>query len=404
VGKQRVLFFLITLFVVAVLAVFVSVYARGYRFSLDELKFLPNGLFVIKSVPDGAQLVINGNLISATNTTLDLKPGTYDVTVRKDNFIDWKKRLVIDKEVVTEVTVHLFRSTPSLSSVTFSGSLNPVPSYDLSKIAFIVPSDPNSGIADKEGLWVIEAVNLPIGFAQDPKRITDGNLLEADLIWSPDGREILFETSTGSYLIDTGTFTPQSQRVNIRQSRSEILAKWEQVRLKEHNSQLRKLPEELSEILSSRSSSFLFSPDEDMVLYTASASAVVPKGLKNELPGASTQKEDRELKEGSIYVYDIEEDRNFLIDSTPSDLVLGGEVIDNPKRRLSWFATSRHLVLAEKDKVTIMDYDATNRQVVYSGSYVTPHAFPTLSIDRLLILTNLGANSSLPNLYSLSLK
>jgi len=404
VGKQRVLFFLITLFVVAVLAVFVSVYARGYRFSLDELKFLPNGLFVIKSVPDGAQLVINGNLISATNTTLDLKPGTYDVTVRKDNFIDWKKRLVIDKEVVTEVTVHLFRSTPSLSSVTFSGSLNPVPSYDLSKIAFIVPSDPNSGIADKEGLWVIEAVNLPIGFAQDPKRITDGNLLEADLIWSPDGREILFETSTGSYLIDTGTFTPQSQRVNIRQSRSEILAKWEQVRLKEHNSQLRKLPEELSEILSSRTSSFLFSPDEDMVLYTASASAVVPKGLKNELPGASTQKEDRELKEGSIYVYDIEEDRNFLIDSTPSDLVLGGEVIDNPKRRLSWFATSRHLVLAEKDKVTIMDYDATNRQVVYSGSYVTPHAFPTLSIDRLLILTNLGANSSLPNLYSLSLK
>ena len=403
-GKQRVLFFLITLFVVAVLAVFVSVYARGYRFSLDELKFLPNGLFVIKSVPDGAQLVINGNLISATNTTLDLKPGTYDVTVRKDNFIDWKKRLVIDKEVVTEVTVHLFRSTPSLSSVTFSGSLNPVPSYDLSKIAFIVPSDPNSGIADKEGLWVIEAVNLPIGFAQDPKRITDGNLLEADLIWSPDGREILFETSTGSYLIDTGTFTPQTQRVNIRQSRSEILTKWKEERLKEHNSQLRKLPEELSEILSSRTSSFLFSPDEDMVLYTASASAVVPKGLKNELPGASTQKEDRELKEGSIYVYDIEEDRNFLIDSTPSDLVLGGEVIDNPKRRLSWFATSRHLVLAEKDKVTIMDYDATNRQVVYSGSYVTPHAFPTLSIDRLLILTNLGANSSLPNLYSLSLK
>ena len=403
-GKQRVLFFLITLFVVAVLAVFVSVYARGYRFSLDELKFLPNGLFVIKSVPDGAQLVINGNLISATNTTLDLKPGTYDVTVRKDNFIDWKKRLVIDKEVVTEVTVHLFRSTPSLSSVTFSGSLNTVPSYDLSKIAFIVPSDPNSGLKDKEGLWVIEAVNLPIGFAQDPKRITDGNLLDAALIWSPDGREILLETATGSFLIDTGTFTPQTQRVNIRQSRSEILTKWKEERLKEHNSQLRKLPEELSEILSSRTSSFLFSPDEDMVLYTASSSAVVPTGLKNELPGASTQKQDRELKEGSIYVYDIEEDRNFLIDSVSSDLVLGGEVIDNPKRRLSWFATSRHLVLAEKDKVTIMDYDGTNRQVVYSGSFVTPHAFPTLSTDRLLILTNLGANSSLSNLYSLSLK
>lgn len=403
-GKQRVLFFLITLFIVATLAVFVSVYARGYRFSLDEMKFLPNGLFVIKSVPDGAQLVINGELISATNTTLALSPGTYDVVIRKDGYIDWKKRLIIDKEVVTEVTVHLFRSTPSLSSVTFSGSINPVPSYDLSKIAFIVPSEPNSGIEDKEGLWVIEAVNLPIGFAQDPKRITDGNLIGSDFIWSPDGREILLETLTGSFLVDAGIFTPQSQMVNVGQRRLEILSSWTKERLKERDSQLRKLPEVLSEIINSRSSTFVFSPDEDMVLYTASSSATIPKGLNNELPGASTQKEDREIKEGSTYVYDIEEDRNFLIDSTSSDLVLGGENADDPKKRLSWFATSRHLVYAEADKVMIMDYDGTNRQVVYSGSYVNPHAFPTLSTDRLLILTNLGANNSLPNLYSLSLK
>jgi hypothetical protein len=51
-----------------------------------------------------------------------------------------------------------------------------------------------------------------------------------------------------------------------------------------------------------------------------------------------------------------------------------------------------------------MDYDGTNRQEVYSGSYIAPHAFPTVNKERLLILTNLGADSVLPNLYSLSLK
>ena len=402
--RLRVILFIATLVLIAILGTIVSLYARGYRFSWEELKFRPNGLFAIKSVPDSAQIFINGVLVSATNTTLALQPGTYDVSVRKDGFMDWNKRLVIDKEVVTEVTVHLFRSTLSLSSVTFTGSINPIPSYDMSKIVFVVPSEVNSNGSDKGGLWVIEAVNLPIGFAQDPKRITDGNLKGATYIWSPDGREILLDTGDGSYLIDAGTFTPQSQRVNVRQTKNEILMEWDTVMEKKLNSQLKKLPDEMNKILTDSTNSFVFSPDEDMVLYTASSSAIIPTELKKQLPGASTQREGRELKKNHTYVYDIEEDRNFLIDEDDSDLVLGGETKVNPKRRLSWFATSRHLVSADIDKVEIMDYDGTNRQTVYSGSYIIPNAFPTLSIDRLLILTNLGANSSLPNFYSLSLK
>ena len=402
--RLRVIIFVATAIVIAILGSFASLYARGYRFSFDELKFRPNGLFAVKSVPDGAQIFLNGELVSATNSTLALKPGTYDVSIRKEGFIDWNKRLVIDKEIVTETTVHLFRSTLILSSVTFSGSINPVPSYDMSKIAFLVLPETNSNGDNKEGLWVIEAVNLPIGFASDPKRITDGDLQKSSYLWSPDGREILLDTATGSYLLDTGTFTPQSQRVNVRQTRAEIIAEWDNDRKKQQNAQLRKLPDEMNKILFDGTSSFVFSPDEDMVLYTASSSASIPTGLSKKLPGASTQKEDRQLKEGATYVYDIEEDKNFLIDGNSSDIILGGEAKTNPKRRLSWFATSRHLVFAEENKVTIMDYDGTNRQTVYSGSYVIPHAYPTLSTDRILILTNLGATDSLPNLYSLSLK
>jgi hypothetical protein len=51
-----------------------------------------------------------------------------------------------------------------------------------------------------------------------------------------------------------------------------------------------------------------------------------------------------------------------------------------------------------------MDYDGTNRQVVYSGSYIMPSAFPYSNTSKLLILTNLGSNNSIPNLYTLTVK
>ncbi len=398
------LFFIATLVVVAMLGTVIAFYARGYRFSTEEFKFRPNGLFVVKSVPDGAQVLINGELITATNANLSLSPGTYDIGIRKDGYLDWSKRLVIEKEVVTETTIHLFRSSPSLSSITFSGVLSPVPSYDMSKIAYVVPPSPSSNLDDKEGLWVIETVNLPIGFARDPRRITDGNLEEASWQWSPDGREILLATQNGIFLLDAGKFTPQGQLVNVASTQEEILTGWDAKREKRLDAQLRRLPSELEVLLAESTSSIVFSPDEDMILYSASSSATIPQELVKQLPGSSTQKEERNLKVGHTYVYDIKEDRNFLVYQESIDLVLGGELAVNPQRRLSWFASSRHLVLAEREKVTIMDYDGTNREEVYVGSYERPHAFPTLSTDRLLILTNLGANSALPNLYTLSLK
>lgn len=404
-AKKRVLIFILTIVVVGTIATLVSFYARGYRLDPNELRVNPNGLLVVKSVPDGASIVINGELKTATDATIPLPPGTYDLIVRKEGYITWNKRIELDKEVVTQITVHLFKSVPSLSAVTFSGSINPQPSYDLTKIAFAVPPNLSNSETLKEspGLWVIEAVNLPIGFARDPRRITNGDLTDASYKWSPDSREILLTTGGGNFLLDAGEFTPQSQLVNISSSRmGEILADWKFDREKKLRSKVKRLPGDFIDIVERRTSSLIFSPDEDMILYTASSAATILPDLIKQLPGSSTQEQERNIKEGQTYVYDIKEDRNFLIYTEP--VVLGGEEQNDLERRITWFSTSRHLILAEPEKITIMDYDGTNRHEVYTGSYVSPHAFPTLSTDRLLILTNLGASEALPNLYSLSLK
>jgi len=411
--KLRIAIFISTIIFVGVIGWLLFLYAKGYRVNSDRLRLEPNGLLVIKSVPDGAQIYIDGELETATNTTIPLAPGTYDVTLKKEGFFEWEKRLNIDKEIVTETTAHLFKIAPSLSAITFNGVYNPIPSYDMTKIVYVVPTKKNDDVHNEEqaGLWVMEIVDLPLGFSRDPKRITDGNLKNAVYEWSIDNREILLTTQSGAYLLDSSRFTPQNQLVNEISNHDELIIKWNKEKQQKLNSQIRSLPDELIDVLSRKTHSLSFSPDKDMVLYTASSSAKLSANLIKPVPGASTQKQDRDIKVSHTYIYDIKEDRNFLIDLDSSNLIVQSDkpnhdLVDiiNPTRRISWLPTSRHLILAEKDKVTIMDYDRTNREEVYKGSFVNPHAFPTLSSGRILILTNLGAENTTPNLYSLSVK
>src|SRR3990170_8431652 len=226
--KVRLLILLTTIFFVGSAVTIVSFYARGYRFKPGKLTLSANGLLVVKSDPEGAQILINRELKSASNATLPLPPGKYDVTLKKEGYFEWYKRLDIEKEVVTQVTSHLFKSVPSLTPITFTGVVDPTASDDFTKIAFFVP--PNAKISSsgesKEGLWVLETFNLPIGFSRDAKRITDGDLTNSTINWAPDGREILLKTASGAYLIDSSKFTPQSQWINISPDEEKIMDDW----------------------------------------------------------------------------------------------------------------------------------------------------------------------------------
>lgn len=384
---------MITVAIVGSIGIYVSFYARGYRLNTKTFKFEPNGILVVKSDPDGASVYIDTELKTATNATYPISPGTYDIEVKKDGYITWKKRLSVEKEIVTQADASLFKSAPSLSAETFTGVANPTQSSDYTKIAYVVPAE--STDQDKIGLWVIDTFNLPIGFNREPKRITDRDLTGATYIFSPDNRQVLLTTKLGVYLLDTGSFTPQTQMVNIASKKDEILASWNTKSKRKTDSLIKNLPDPLPDIFERKVSELSFSPDENMVLYTASASASIPDNLIKQLPGASTQKQERNIQIDKTYVYDIKEDRNFLIANVP---------ITTNTSSIKWFPTSRHLIFAQEGKIVIMDYDGTNSQVVYSGSYIAPYAFPYINTSKLLILTNLGSGNSLPNLYSLNIK
>ncbi|HUC94393.1 MAG TPA: PEGA domain-containing protein [Candidatus Saccharimonadales bacterium] len=398
--RIRVIFFLITLIVVGTVGLFVSYYARGYKLDLRTFKFQPNGILVLKSEPDGASVYINGELKTATNASISISPGTYDVEVRKDGYFTWYKRLTIEKEIVTEADISLFKDVPSLSPVTSTGAINPVMSEDGSKIVFSILPSKDTG-SEQTGLWELDTFSLPLGFGAGPRKITDGDMTGASYIFSPDGKQILLTISNGSYLIDTGSLTAQNQRVNIASKKDVTLNTWKAEKEAKNQDLIRNFPPELSDILSRKSSNFVFSPDNNMILYTASSSGTLPEGLVRPLPGASTQHQERDIQIGHTYVYDIKEDRNFLITDQPVTI----DNIDNPQTgALRWMSTSKHLLLSQNGQIVVMDYDGTNRQVVYSGSYVTPSAFPFSNATKLLVLTNLGASLATPNLYTLTVK
>lgn len=398
--KIRVILFTITLIIVGFLGIFASYYARGYRFDLKTLNFQPNGILILNSEPTGASIYIDGELETATNANISIPPGTYDVEVRKDGYFSWYKRLIVEKEVVTQASISLFKNVPSLSPVTYSGATNPVISPDGSKIIYSTLPSKNVG-DDKVGIWALDAFSLPLGFSTSPKRITDGDMTDASYIFSPDGSQILLTASEGIFLLNTSSFTSQNQRVNITSKKDEILNQWKKEKESSDQSLIKNLPAELNDILNRKVSGFAFSPDNKLILYTATSSAVLPENLIKELPGASTQTQERSLKAGSTYVYDIKEDRNFLVSEKPVTI----DNNDNSQSStLRWMSSSLHLLLAHDGEIIIMDYDGTNKQTVYSGSYIAPHAFPFSNTSRVLILTNLGAASANTNLYTLTIK
>jgi len=389
--KVRILILLSTLGIVALFGTIAILYARGFRLEQgeDSITISPKGLLVVNSEPTGAQIIINSELKSATNNTVTLSPGEHTVTVRKDGFQEWSKQVIINQEEVTVVNAFLLPTAPSLTAFTFSGAVNPTVSDDLSKILYIVPESPS---ADKKaGIWVIDTANLPLGFSRDPRQITDRTFIDPAFEWSPDSREVLITEKTNTYRVSTTAMTAGSSLTPLTAIvRDTIRNEWVTERQERQAAQMATLHDEISMILQKNAKDINFSPDANRILYTASGSAIIPEGVANSLPGSSTQKQVRDIKDGYRYVYDIKEDRNFEV--------------GQPKDLMYWIPNSLNLIVPEKDRISIVDYDSTNRKTVFTGNYVYPHAYPSTSTGRILFLTNFGAQTEAGNLYWLSLK
>lgn len=369
-------------------------YATGYRFDLKgngtgNIKFIEGtGLLVATSRPDGARVLVNDNLTTATNNTINLSPGEYDVRIEKDGYLAWHKKIIIKKGLVSEANSFLFPTAPKLEAVTTIGVSNVTMDLNGSLLAYTVAS----ASASKNGIYVLNMNSRPLIFlgATGNQIVTDNidNFSQAqELLFSPDARQILAKVGTRYYLISTSGENDNPQ--DVTNTLLLVTADFEQQRLEQDKKLMDSLSRELRPVASVYFKDIVASPRGDKLLYTASASANLPIVLKKPAPSLNSTADQRSIREANIYVYDIREDKNYLI--------------SDKTNKYLWHADSRHLIYARDGKINIMEYDAGNLTTVYNGPFLDNRIFPWPDGSSVGIVTSLS--SAVPhNLYRISLQ
>lgn len=389
-ATMRLLIFLATFAFISGGTYLMIRYAQGYRPTRTGT-IRGTGLLSANSFPTAAEVYINGKLTTATDNTLNLNPGEYDIEIRKDGYYTWSKKVQIVAELVTETNAQLFPTSPSLEPLTYTGALMPVPAPDGTKLAFTVAS---ASATAKNGLYVQELSSSPISLNKTARQIarTESNYdyTTSSYTWSPNGSEILVSFTSGSHvLLDATQFNDLATLKDVTVRLPQILSEWELELAREERVQLLKLPDFMGSVATTSATNLYFSPDNKRLLYQSTADTSLPSGLVPTLPSSSTQTEVRDIKAGSWYIYDIKEDKNFLIASgafvVPSPTPSLSPKVQNFKRSVAIAKDSSEPKIFTPTKVTLLPNftDAIPAELISSPSAFHKLQANTSTIDTI---------------------
>jgi hypothetical protein len=445
--NTRLLYTLLSATVVIVGTVTAIQYAKGNYRITNQGFVKETGLLSANSSPTGAQVFIGGKLVTATDDTLYLEPGTYDVEIVKDGYAPWRKSMTIEKELVAQTNALLFPSAPNLTSLTFTGVQNVSPSPDGQKILFYTAS---ASAQAQNGLYVLEMGNNLLTLQRGPRQISedvpDWNLKQARFIWSPDSNEVMIIANGHQVLMPVDKKQSLLTLPDVGVRNRQILSGWEEELYLRERQSFSKFPPEIIEMATTSARNVYLSADKKRLLYTAQVDTTLPDDIVPPLPATNTQLEERQLKANSVYVYDAEEDKNFhvgiedVLETNPTALTKQSLATDLYNRealtleaspsafarlqattsaqtadtfkgyysslytnKFQWFPDSKHLIRMVDDQIRIMGYDGTNDTVVYSGPFAENFTYPWPDGSRVVILTTFSPKAPF-NLYTIDLK
>lgn len=349
--------------------------AKGYTFSPAEKRIVGTGIISVSSQPDSASVYIDGHLTTATNTTISsLSPKEYSVRIVKEGFIPWEKKITVREGLVSEVKVTLFPAIPTIYPLTFTGVENPTLSPDGDKLAYIVPS------GKKTGVWVwTMAKNQPIAFARgaEPHQIVTSQTADfskAILKWSSASKQVLATVGNNNYLLEDEKLNSDPR--DITPVLEATLKTWEEETKAKDQSAILAITDLGLRQTASSSAIVRWSPDETKMMVRKNAIS------------------EKELKEGTLFadfkVYDLEDKKEYSLPVARSHM---------------WLPDSRHIILVEEGSISIVDFDGTNKAVIYAGSFLDNFIFPWPDSSRLVIISSFPTpTASEPNLYGINLK
>ncbi|MBT7349954.1 PEGA domain-containing protein [candidate division WWE3 bacterium] len=359
-------------------------YASGYRLERDgegPVDLTQTGMVNAKSVPEGANVYVDGVLRTATDGTVSgIEPGFHTLSIVKNGFVTWNKNIEVFPELVTDITSILVSQSPRLEPLTNTGARQPTISPSLNKLAFF------SKDGTAPGVWVIpltgEALSLfrtnPYVVLEDIQSnfYSSGKTIE----WAPEEDKLLVEDSNGAFFI-----------VNLDNNVAEATASPELIRedwaaelLEKRTDFIERLdiPEELRDIAVAEST--MWAPDDKKFLYTDTVDENVEYRVYN--------------MEKPIPVGEKVETVAFTVN------------VNDPQPSVTWYADSFHLILAEgniaeeqKGTVSILRIDGTNKTELYSNTLYTDRVFSSPGGDKVVILTSFKSGEQ-TDLYTIGIR
>jgi len=375
-------------------------YTRGYRLDLGKKTLSSTGILSLTSYPKTAQVYLDGKLKGVTDLNLTLSPNHYQVEIKKDGYTSWSKKIVLKGELVVSLEAVLFPLNPSLSPLTNSGLVKAIPIDDTEKILVFVQKPDLEDLDKKNGLYLFEAGKRTFSFFPVLKPILlEKNLAEkydfssTQVIFSPDYKQAIIEfnnqTSSQAFLLsleEENTFP-----FDVSLSKDSLITAWEKEKKLIKMKILETYPKDIVKIASESFNLIAFSPSETKLLYQVKTNLTLPIILDPPFMGSNQSLETRVLKKNSLYVYDKKEDKNYQLPIFNYQLI-------------QWYFDSKHLLINEGKKISVVDYDGTNQQTFYSGPYESDFFYIT-SDGKLIILANLNPDANQwPDLYVVGIR
>ncbi len=374
--SKRFIITIVTLIVIVFSAGVAIFFAKGYSISTKEKRIVGTGIVTIASEPDAASIFIDGHLTTATNATISsLSPKTYSIKVVKEGFIPWEKSVTVKEGLVTELKIILFPAIPTIYPLTFTGVTTPILSPDGSKLVYIVPSSS----AKKNGIWVWTMKNQPIAFVRssEPHQIASNVVIDfskAILRWSPDSKQVLATVANNNYLLESESLNNDPR--DITPTLLATINGWEEDTRAKNNAGILAIKDANLRKIASDSAVINWSPDETKFL--ARKDPITDKELAS--------------KEGvsGVKVYDLEDKKEYLLPSARQHL---------------WLPDSRHIILVEDSTISLIEFDGTNKAVIYAGTFANNFVFTWPDSSRLVIISSSPTpTASEPNLYGINLR
>lgn len=387
---MKILFRLFFVFVFIGILVTIIAYARGYRLDLEKKSVESTGIIAASSYPKTAKIYINNELKGVTDINLTLPPGNYLVEIKKEGYTSWSKQINLKGELVINVDPVLFPINPSLSPLTNLGIIKAMPTEDGDKIVIIASESAYLFDAGKKTLPFFPPLNKIVSLSLFPD-ISDFS--KVNILFSPNQKQAIFEFDQNSYLLSLEEDNLFPLEVTL--SRDAIIQAWQNEKNKNFNKILETFPKDFDKIASDSFNIISFSPDEAKILYKANNNVELPLLINPPLISTNQTPEERSIIKEKIYVYDRKEDKNYSISDCQMSVI---------NCSIKWFSDSRHFVVEEEKKISIVDYDNTNKQTVYSGPFESSFLNPT-NDGKIIVLINLNSQvNELPDLYLVGIR